>query len=1055
MSVLTSRERKLLEGVCVRGRRAAEHAVRAALIALALTAERPPAHLSEEDRRLRRGLRAKARQLGDQGDSLALLVAECAYEQWHRLLFARFLAENDLLLHPEYRAPVTIEDCEELAASLGEPDGWSVAARFAADILPGIFRLADPCVSLHLAPEGRLALEGILAELPAELLTADDALGWVYQFWQKDKKDEVNASERKIGGADIGPVTQLFTEHYMVRFLFENSLAAWWAARHPDSPLVKTFEYLRLDDDGKPAAGSFDSWPERVSEVTVMDPCCGSGHFLVEAFSMLWQMRVEEEGLSPVDAQDAVLRENLFGLELDPRCVQIAMFAVALQAWKAGGGWRELPVPNIACSGIPVKASVEEWTALALGDACLESALTRLHILFRDADTLGSLIDPIRDIMRADDSNQAALDEIEWSAATEIIHQLVPTTEGNSERNELAVDVSVASRAATSLARSYTLVATNVPFLSRGKQVATLQRHLDRYFADARADLATAMLRRWLRTSDVAVVTPQHWHSKLTYQRLRKWVLSEREYPLFARIGNNVWQTQSGGQPFKVPTVLSIFVGRPPEESSTVVAIDIGDGPTALKGAELQRVNFTRTLQRKQLENTEHRIVTRLFDDRLPLLSDFADCYQGTSTGDNVRYCLNFWELDDIADPWRYWQSSVVSHTEFGGREHVVRWNGQEGAERHGAAIRGRAAWGRRGMAISQMGRLYTTQYTGELYDNNVAALIPKRVADLSAVHAFMTSAEFVEAVRVIDQSVKVEVATLPKVPFDFDRWRKVADETVALPEPFSDDPTQWLFAGRPEVSAAPLQVAVPILLGYRWPERADSDDLDVYADADGIVCLPPVAGEAPGVDRLQQLLATAYGASWSPSKATELLAATGSKKNLGDWLRDEFFKQHCALFGNRPFVWHIWDGLRDGFSALVNYHRLDRKTLEKLTYTYLGDWIERQRADLRDGAAGAETKLAAAQKLRESLELILAGEPPYDIFVRWKPLAKQPIGWDPNINDGVRLNIRPFIQAGILRSPVNVNWKKDRGANPDGSERLNDLHFTSAEKRAARGESA
>ena len=223
--------------------------------------------------------------------------AECAYEQWHRLLFARFLAENDLLLHPQYRAPVTLEECEELAGELGEPDGWSVAARFAAEILPGIFRLDDPCVRLRLAPEGRHALEQILAGLPAEVFAADDALGWVYQFWQKDKKDEVNASERKIGGADLGPVTQLFTENYMVRFLLENSLGAWWASRHPDSPLVKGFEYLRFDDDGRPAAGSFDGWPERVAEVTVMDPCCGSGHFLVEAFSMLWQMRAEEEGL--------------------------------------------------------------------------------------------------------------------------------------------------------------------------------------------------------------------------------------------------------------------------------------------------------------------------------------------------------------------------------------------------------------------------------------------------------------------------------------------------------------------------------------------------------------------------------------------------------------------------------------------------------------------------------------------------------------------------------------------------------------------------------------
>ena len=195
------------------------------------------------------------------------------------------------------------------------------------------------------------------------MFAADDALGWVYQFWQKDKKDEVNASERKIGGADLGPVTQLFTENYMVRFLLENSLGAWWAARIPTARWSRTSTTCASTTTADPAPAPSTGGPSRVAEVTVMDPCCGSGHFLVEAFAMLWQMRAEEEGLAPVDAQDAVLRDNLFGLELDPRCVQIAMFAVALQAWKAGGGWRQLPVPNIACSGIPVKAPVEEWKA--------------------------------------------------------------------------------------------------------------------------------------------------------------------------------------------------------------------------------------------------------------------------------------------------------------------------------------------------------------------------------------------------------------------------------------------------------------------------------------------------------------------------------------------------------------------------------------------------------------------------------------------------------------------------------------------------------------------
>jgi len=301
VAILTSQQRKVLEDACTKGRRASEQAVRVSLTSLAVTADRPPAHLTEDDRQLRRGLRAKARQLGDQGENLDLLVAECAYEQWHRLLFARFLAKNNLLIHPEYQVPVTLDDCEELAESLGEPDGWSVAARFAAEILPGIFRVADPCFRLRLAPEGRLALESIIAGVPAEIFTGDDALGWVYQFWQKDRKDEVNASERKVGGADLGAVTQLFTENYMVRFLLENSLGSWWAARHPDSRLVKEFDFLRLSENGKPATGTFDGWPDFASEVTVMDPCCGSGHFLIEAFSMLWPMRAEAEGLIPTE----------------------------------------------------------------------------------------------------------------------------------------------------------------------------------------------------------------------------------------------------------------------------------------------------------------------------------------------------------------------------------------------------------------------------------------------------------------------------------------------------------------------------------------------------------------------------------------------------------------------------------------------------------------------------------------------------------------------------------------------------------------------------------
>lgn len=229
-------------------------------------------------------------------------------------------------------------------------------------------------------------------------------------------------------------------------------------------------------------------------------------------------------------------------------------------------------------------------------------------------------------------------------------------------------------------------------------------------------------------------------------------------------------------------------------------------------------------------------------------------------------------------------------------------------------------------------------------------------------------------------------------------------------------------------------------------------DGLERLVDEDGIVCIPSVRGEAPAAERLRALLAVAYGKAWNPAKMDELLSAVDhGGSNLEDWLRNGFFDQHSKLFHHRPFIWQIWDGRKDGFSALVNYHKLDHKLLEKLTYTYLGDWIKKQQEAVAKEESGADDRLLKAQQLQEKLKLILDGEAPYDIFVRWKALAYQPMGWNPDLNDGVRLNIRPFMEADVLRKRPNIKWGVDRGKNPPGSpwgeERDNDRHLSLAEK--------
>lgn len=674
MTVLSSGLRKQLESSVLAARRAAEGASRAAVEGLGVFVDRRPEHLDAGQASLRNGLRAKWRQLGNDRQSL---ISECAYEQWHRLLFARFLAETGLLLHPQYKAPVSLAECEELAAELGEPDGWAVAARFAAEILPGIFRLDDPCVRIRLAPEGRHALEGILAGLPAEVFMADDSLGWVYQFWQKDKKDEVNASERKIGGADLGPVTQLFTENYMVRFLLENSLGAWWAARHPDSALVKGFEYLRFGEDGSPAAGSFEGWPERVAEVTVMDPCCGSGHFLVEAFSMLWQMRTEEEGLSAVQSQDAVLRDNLFGLELDPRCVQIAMFAVALQAWKTGGGWRQLPVPNIACSGIPVRAPVDEWKALAKGDQRLENALVRLHILFRDADTLGSLIDPKRVTELTDRTGlQQSFDDVDWDDIAPLLQRAVRTEADDPATAVLGADAAGIARAADYLSRHYTLVCTNPPFLKRANHSLALTEYCDIQHPDSRQELALAMTDRAtaLCTGKIAVVLPFGWLFMSWYRRLRERWLREIGWDLVAHLGTGAFTSISG----EVVNV-ALMQFSPAERPGSTSTLDVaGVEGVEAKAQALRAVGVVRISQIAQQQNADSIFSLGVPSD-LPPLARFASGYAGIQTGDYPRFGRNFWELRGIEDGWARQQSTVRSTIDYGGREHVLLWEDGDG----------------------------------------------------------------------------------------------------------------------------------------------------------------------------------------------------------------------------------------------------------------------------------------------------------------------------------------------------------------------------------------
>ena len=846
-SPLSSELRARLGAAVQEARRTAESGARQALQSLALDRGEPFDSMSLTDKALRNRLRGRGRQAGDKASrdrgtqEIGRLAHEVAYEHWHRMLFARFLAENNLLIAPRYGVAVSLEECRELAREEGASP-WQLAGEWAEKMLPEIFGQDDPVLEVALLPETRQKLETLLESLPESVFTAQDSLGWTYQYWRADEKDQVNSSGKKIGADELPAVTQLFTERYIVLFLLHNTIGAWRAGKvlgeDPELAVAAVsedalrermrleasggydFTYLRFtrgkapeDPDGErpgpwcPAAGSFPDWPRAVRDLRVLDPCCGSGHFLVEAFDLLVRLRMEDEALSVPDAIRAVLTDNLFGLEIDPRCTQIAAFNVALAAWRMAGGWIRLPPLNIACSGIAPEASEAEWVALAdrlegftglaedpdlfgskasLARGPLQEGMARLHRLFGQARELGSLIDP-----------GAVGDDLlgaEYESLREPLDAAIRREGGAAGRDERAVAAAGMARAAEILTGRYTLVVTNVPFLARGKQSGRLRKFAEEHHGHAKGDIATVFVSRifrWLgKHGTQAVVTPQNWLFLTTYRKLRERLLKERTWNVVARLGTKAFDTPM----WDFNVMLAILSADRPGPEWEMVGVDVsspwGQRPIkASEKAELLRGEAVviGSRQAEQARNPDAVVLMRPVGGR-KLLARVARSFVGLQTGDDPRYCLAHWELQDIDQhKWELFQNTPDAQADYCGLDGLIRWEQGQGALQVSPGARptqGSAAIGLSGVAMHRMGQLFAYAYSRHRFHQNVAVLIPIDSANLPAVWAFCSSPEYAQAVREFDQKLNVTNATLVKVPFDLEHWTKVAAERLPKRSP-------------------------------------------------------------------------------------------------------------------------------------------------------------------------------------------------------------------------------------------------------------------------------
>ncbi|NYJ73427.1 BREX-1 system adenine-specific DNA-methyltransferase PglX [Allobranchiibius huperziae] len=406
--------------------------------------------------------------------------------------------------------------------------------RFWNAAMPFMFEREGDYTEL-LIPANLLA-DGSVLSRSVTVLTKDvcqdvEVIGWLYQFYISERKDEVFAGfkkNKKAGADEIPAATQLFTPHWIVRYLVENSLGRLWMLNRPASGLGKHMEYYIAPVDDETDFLEI-SKPE---DLKVIDPACGSGHMLTYAFDLLYAI-YEEEGYAPSEIPGLILASNLHGTEIDPRAGALAAFALTMKAVAKRKVFLKNPVePNI-CVLDPIAFSPDELDYLVTkdGDRYAEEAFWNQ---FAEAETFGSLITP------------------DPALVTRLATHLETLSDaGDLYRADALLWARQAIRQAEFLTPRYAVAIANPPYMGMKNMDSQLVQFAQTFYTDSKADLFAMFIERCLALVDngaglVAMITMHSWMFLASFEKLRATLLNLAPPLTMAHLGERAFDTIGG-----------------------------------------------------------------------------------------------------------------------------------------------------------------------------------------------------------------------------------------------------------------------------------------------------------------------------------------------------------------------------------------------------------------------------------------------------------------------------------------------------------------------------
>ena len=636
--------------------------------------------------------------------------------------------------------------------------------------LPFLFEKIDDATEL-LLPKDLLHSESVIRKMVDAIDEEEwqevEIVGWLYQFYISEKKDEVIGKTVKT--EDIPAATQLFTPNWIVKYMLHNSLGAKWLATYPQSALKAKMEYYiepaEQTEEVSAQLASITPSTLNPEDITLLDPACGSGHILVEAYE-LFKAIYQERGYRAKDIPRLILEKNLYGLEIDERAAQLASFALLMKARADDRSLFATPVNlNICC--------IQESNDLDIDDSSLKS-------LFHNAKTYGSLI-------RVDEDLGFNLDEaeVEALAAAESDELFV---QGGAPAKAMLV------RQAKMLAKKYDVVVANPPYVGGKGQNADLKKFLKDRYADVKSDTFSAFIVRDCEFAKadghLGIMCPFVWMFISSYEDLRTSLIDN------SNITSLIQLEYSGFDGATVPIcTLTLGNSHVPEYKGGYIKLSNFKGaknqaPKMLEAVQNRDCGWFYTTRQDDFKKIPGSpIAYWASEDQVAIfeqnskLGEVAKVVEGTTTGDVNRFLRAWPEVDYLAlkfdcvdknealgsnAKWLPYNKGGHFRKWFGNNWFVVNWagNGRDIKDYVGSFVRGEKyhyypgiTWGK----VSSSDLSFRSFGSGFLFDTGGLCLFTE--LDLKQLLGLLNSNSSMSLMSLLAPTLNFTVGTVASLP--------------------------------------------------------------------------------------------------------------------------------------------------------------------------------------------------------------------------------------------------------------------------------------------------